>query len=51
MDSLTLKVITCFKVEIVEKPHTVLFQIFKLQYEVLKFTDVYVSWRSPKLTL
>ena len=48
MDSLS------FRVKMVEKPHTVLVPdllTFKLQQEVLKLNDIYVSCSSPKTDL
>ena len=44
-------VIIPFKIKIIEKPHTVLFPDMwplKLQQEVLKFSDICVSWSSAK---
>ena len=50
MDSLTLNVITPFKIEIMEKPHSFAPRplIFKLEQDALKFSDICVSWSSPK---
>ena len=51
VDPLTL--IIPFKMKIIEKPHTVCAPrplIFKLQQEVLKSNDIFMSWSSPKLT-
>ena len=53
MDSLTLKRYNSFQNENKGKatqnfaPRPL---IFKLQQEVLKFNDIFVSWSSPKLT-
>ena len=55
MDSVTLKyVITPFKTKIIKRLHTILrpdLSIFKLQQEVLNFSDICVSWNSPKTDL
>ena len=46
-------VIIPFKIKVLEKPHTVLLLdlIFKLQQEVLKFSDICLSSSSPKIDL
>ena len=52
MDSFTLDNIIPFKIKIIEKPPRVLLPvplILKLQQEVLKFSDICVSWSSPKI--
>ena len=55
MDSVTLKyVITPFKTKIIKRLHTILrpdLSIFKLQQDVLNFSDICVSWNSPKTDL
>ena len=51
MDFYTLKRHNSF---FLENPNTVLLPkplIFKLQQEVLKFNDIFVSWSSPKTDL
>ena len=42
-----------FKIKITENPPSFAFRplIFKLQQEVLKFSDICVSWSSPKTDL
>ena len=46
-----------FKINIIEKPHTQTHSfasrslIFKLQQEVLKFNNIYMSWSSPETNL
>ena len=53
MDSLTLKRHNSFQNENNRKTtHGFASRplIFKLQQEVLKFNDIFVSWSSPKLT-
>ena len=53
MDSLTLNLIIPFKITIIEKTHSFAPRslIFKFQKEVLKFSDICVSWNSPKTNL
>ena len=51
MDSLTLKCHNSFKIKIIQKSHTGLFprsMIFKLQIELVKFSEICVNWSSPK---
>ena len=53
MDSLTLKRHSSFQTKNNRKAtHSIAPRplIFKLQQEVLKFKDIFVSWSSPKLT-
>ena len=44
---------TPFKIKVIQKSHTVSPRtlIFKLQQEVLKLSDIFMSWSSPKTDL